>query len=95
MSKEQLEEISKAFHDFIHNDTGSGTEEIIAETNSKVAGKNVDVLIWLQEGYGEKYFYECMSLAENVIKSFERYPDEELEVRDENVRRMRRNIQMG
>lgn len=72
------QKISKAFHDYIH-ELGSGADEVIAETNYRVAGKNIDVLIWLEEGYGKKYFYECMKLAENVIKSFEKCPDEALE----------------
>lgn len=63
--------LSEKFNYFVHEDIESGTEDIISETNSLVANGDIDIQVMLDSEVGKKYFYECMRLAENVIKSFE------------------------
>lgn len=69
---EKNSKLCQLFHDFIHNNEQNGIEDVIREVNGEVAGEDVDARIMLDEGYGEKYFYKCMELAEKVIESFER-----------------------
>uniref|UniRef100_UPI000CD7FA29 hypothetical protein n=1 Tax=Escherichia coli TaxID=562 RepID=UPI000CD7FA29 len=45
--------------------------EIIRETNAVVAEDDIEACTMLDNRVGEKYFYKCIELAENVIKSFE------------------------
>ena len=63
--------MSELFHEFVYDDELNGNDEIIRETNAVVAEDDVEVRTMLDDGVGEKYFYRCMELAENVIKSFE------------------------
>lgn len=63
--------LSYLFHEFIHQNEQNGIEDVIWETNAEVAGQDVEAQVIFDEGFGEKYFYKCMELAEKVIKSFE------------------------
>ncbi|EHY9269557.1 hypothetical protein K4972_002723 [Enterococcus faecalis] len=63
--------MSTLFHEFVHEDDLNGNDEIIRETNAVVAEDDIEVGTMLDDQVGEKYFYKCMELAENVIKSFE------------------------
>lgn len=63
--------MSTLFHEFVHDNDLNGNDEIISETNAIVAGDDIEVGTMLDDQVGEKYFYKCMELAENVIKSFE------------------------
>lgn len=63
--------MSTLFHEFIHDNDLNGNDEIIRETNAVVAEDDIEVGTMLDDQVGEKYFYKCMELAENVIKSFE------------------------
>ncbi|MFW8620875.1 hypothetical protein [Enterococcus thailandicus] len=63
--------MSELFHEFVHDDELNGNDEIIRETNAVVAEDDIEVRTMLDDGVGKKYFYRCMELAENVIKSFE------------------------
>lgn len=63
--------MSKKFHQFIENSDVNGINDIISETNSKIAGDNIELQVMLDSGVGRMYFYQCMLLAEKVIKSFE------------------------
>lgn len=65
------EKMSTLFHEFIHDNDLNGNDEIIRETNAVVAEDDIEVGTMLDDQVGEKYFYKCMELAENVIKSFE------------------------
>lgn len=56
---------------FMYDDDMSGVQEIISETNSVVADDDIEVQTMLDSEIGSKYFYACMVLAINVIKSFE------------------------
>lgn len=56
---------------FTYDCESSGIEEIISETNSVVANGDIEVQTMLDSEFGSKYFYACMDLAINVIKSFE------------------------
>ncbi|EOL42019.1 hypothetical protein [Enterococcus phoeniculicola] len=73
------EKLSKLFHEFVYENDCNGNEEIIAETNEIVAGEDIEAGTMLDDRLGEKYFYKCMDLAENVIKSFE---DEQPQLND-------------
>lgn len=67
-----IEKISEKFHDYVFNQSEvSGVEDQISEINDIVSRKNIALSVSLESGAGEKYFYESMKLAENVIKSFE------------------------
>ncbi|MDM3980407.1 hypothetical protein [Enterococcus faecalis] len=63
--------MSTLFHEFVYEDDLNGNDEIIRETNAVVAEDDIEVGTMLDDQVGEKYFYKCMELAENVIKSFE------------------------
>lgn len=65
--------ISKQFHNFVFNqgDIG-GTKDVIADLNGVVSCNDIALSTVLDSGVGEKYFYESMKLAENVIISFEK-----------------------
>ncbi|HHU0232955.1 TPA: hypothetical protein ACT9Q1_002142 [Enterococcus faecalis] len=63
--------MSTLFHEFIHDNDLNGNDEIIRETTAFVAEDDIEVGTMLDDRVGEKYFYKCMELAENVIKSFE------------------------
>lgn len=63
--------MSTLFHEFIHDNDLNGNDEIIRETNAVVAEDDIEAGTMLDDRVGEKYFYKCMELAENVIKSFE------------------------
>ena len=65
--------ISKQFHNFVFNqgDIG-GTKDVIADLNGVVSCNDIALSAVLDSGVGEKYFYESMKLAENVIISFEK-----------------------
>lgn len=65
------EKMSTLFHKFVHDNDLNGIDEIIRETNAVVGEGNIQVGTMLDGGVGEKYFYKCMELTENVIKSFE------------------------
>ena len=71
--------MSELFHEFVHDDELNGNDEIIRETNAVVAEDDIEVRTMLDDGVGKKYFYRCMELAENVIKSFE---DEQSQLND-------------
>lgn len=71
--------MSELFHEFVHDNDFNGNDEIIRETNAVVAEDDIEVRTMLDDGVGEKYFYRCMELAENVIKSFE---DEQSQLND-------------
>ncbi|MDK4351194.1 hypothetical protein M4I17_02085 [Enterococcus thailandicus] len=71
--------MSELFHEFVHDDELNGNDEIIRETNAVVAEDDIEVRTMLDDRVGEKYFYRCMELAENVIKSFE---DEQSQLND-------------
>lgn len=71
--------MSELFHEFVYDDELNGNDEIIRETNAVVAEDDIEVRTMLDDGVGEKYFYECMELAENVIKSFK---DEQSQLND-------------
>lgn len=66
-----MEKMSKKFHDFITDSDVNGIIDIISETNSKVAGGDTELQAILDSGVGRRYFFSCILLAENVIKSFE------------------------
>lgn len=63
--------MSTLFHEFVYDNELNGIDEIIRETNAVVAEDDIEVGTMLDDQVGEKYFYKCMELAENVIKSFE------------------------
>ncbi|WP_369118155.1 hypothetical protein [Enterococcus thailandicus] len=71
--------MSELFHEFVYDDELNGNDEIIRETNAVVAEDDIEVRTMLDGRVGEKYFYRCMELAENVIKSFE---DEQSQLND-------------
>lgn len=71
--------MSELFHEFVHDNDFNGNDEITRETNAVVAEDDVEVRTMLDDRVGEKYFYRCMELAENVIKSFE---DEQSQLND-------------
>ncbi|MGX7135976.1 hypothetical protein [Enterococcus thailandicus] len=71
--------MSELFHEFVHDNDFNGNDEIIRETNAVVAEDDIEVRTMLDDGVGEKYFYRCMELAENVIKSFK---DEQSQLND-------------
>lgn len=71
--------MSELFHEFVHDDELNGNDEITRETNAVVAEDDIEVRTMLDDRVGEKYFYRCMELAENVIKSFE---DEQSQLND-------------
>ncbi|MDT2794275.1 hypothetical protein P7H53_05995 [Enterococcus thailandicus] len=71
--------MSELFHEFVHDNDFNGNDEIIRETNAVVAEDDIEVRTMLDDGVGEKYFYRCMELAENVIKSFK---DEQPQLND-------------
>lgn len=64
--------MSEKFRHFIWDDEMSGTEDIISEINSNVAGDDIDTQVMLDADVGRDYFYACMGLAKNVIMSFEK-----------------------
>ncbi|RXF36328.1 hypothetical protein EG868_02490 [Enterococcus faecalis] len=63
--------MSTLFHEFVYDNELNGIDEIIREANAVVAEDDIEVGTMLDDQVGEKYFYKCMELAENVIKSFE------------------------
>ncbi|EFT88283.1 hypothetical protein [Enterococcus faecalis] len=71
--------MSTLFHEFVYDNELNGIDEIIREANAVVAEDDIEVGTMLDDQVGEKYFYKCMELAENVIKSFE---DEQLKLNE-------------
>ncbi|EJR6118837.1 hypothetical protein NXK89_001677 [Enterococcus faecalis] len=63
--------MSTLFHEFVYDNELNGIDEIIREANAVVAEDDIEVGTMLDDQVGEKYFYKCMELAENVFKSFE------------------------
>lgn len=66
------DKLSEKFRSYVFDDTPeNGNEDIIGMVNSEVSQDNNEHWIMLSEGVGRKYFYACMELAYNVIKSLE------------------------
>lgn len=64
--------LSDKFRGFVFDESpDNGNEDVIKTLNLVVAQGNIEYQILLDDELGEPYFYECMRLAYNVIKSFE------------------------
>lgn len=66
------DKLSEKFRSFVFDESPeNGNEDVIKELNSRATQGDIHHRLILDNGLGRDYFYECMRLAYNVIRSFE------------------------